>query len=108
MKRFLLFALTNVLVVVTVSLLVNLLGLRPYLTSRGLDYQALLIFCGIFGFAGSFISLQLSRWTAKMGMGVQVIDPDKPGGDFEARLVSRVRRLCSQAGLETLPEIGIY
>ena len=108
MKRFLIFAVTNILVVVTVSVLVNVLGLRPYLTQRGVDYQALLIFCALFGFAGSFISLQLSRWTAKRAMDVQLVNPDDPGGDFEVRLVARVRRLCQSANLETLPEIGIY
>jgi heat shock protein HtpX len=101
MKRFLLFALTNVLVVVTVSFVINLLGLRPYLSAQGINYESLLIFCAIFGFAGSFISLQMSRWTAKRGMGVQLVPADHP-------LVDRVRRLCQAAGLETLPEIGIY
>jgi len=108
MKRVLLFVLTNILVIVTVSLIINILGLRPYLSAQGIDYQSLLVFCALFGFAGSFISLQLSRWMAKRGMGVQVIDPASPGGDFEARLVARVQRLCQQAGLDTLPEIGIY
>ena len=108
MKRIFLFVLTNLLVVVTISLLVNLLGLRPYLSARGIDYQALLVFCLIWGFAGSFISLQLSRWTAKNAMGVQLIDPANPGGPGEARLVETVTALCQRAGLSTLPEIGIY
>lgn len=108
MKRVLLFVVTNILVIVVVDLIISLFGLKPYLNQNGIDYQALLIFCAIFGFAGSFISLQLSRWTAKRGMGVQVIDPNNPGGDFEARLVARVQRLCQQAGLDTLPEIGVY
>ncbi len=108
MKRFLLFLATNILVVVAISLIINILGLKPYLSNQGINYQSLLIFCALFGFAGSFISLQLSRWTAKRGMGVQLIDPQNPGGAFEAGLVARVQRLCQQAGLDTLPEIGIY
>lgn len=108
MKRFLLFIVTNLLVIVAISAVVQVLGLEPYLGARGIDYHALLIWCSLFGFGGAFISLQLSRWMAKRGMGVRLIDPERPGGSFEARIVERVRRLCSSAGLETLPEIGLY
>lgn len=108
MKRIFLFVAVNILVVLTISFLINLLGVRPYLSARGIDYQALLIFCSLFGFAGSFISLQLSRWTAKRAMGVELIDPDRPGGQQEERLVSLMRSLCQRAGLSPLPEIGIY
>src|SRR3972149_480527 len=108
MKRILLFLAVNMLVVLTVSFLVNLLGLAPALSSRGVGYQSLLIFCSLFGFAGAFISLQLSRWSAKMGMGIELIDPENPGGPRERRLVETVRGLCQRARLETLPEIGIY
>ena len=108
MKRFLLFVATNILVVLAISVLISVLGVKPYLTARGIDYQALLILSSIIGFAGAFISLQLSRWTAKTGMGVQLIDPKKPANSFESSLVARIQRLCDAAGLETLPEIGIY
>lgn len=108
MKRILLFFAVNLLVVLTVSLLLNVLGVRPYLSARGLDYGALLIFCAAFGFAGSFISLALSRWTAKTMMGVELIDPSRPGSDGEGLLVEKIRALSSQAGLGALPEIGIY
>ncbi len=108
MKRIFLFLAVNLLVVVTVSLLLNVLGIRPYLSARGLDYGALLVFCALFGFAGSFISLALSRWMAKTMMGVELIDPSRPGSDAEGLLVEKVRALSSQAGLGALPEIGIY
>lgn len=108
MKRIFIFILVNLLVVVTISLLMNLLGVRPYLSARGIDYQALLVFCSIFGFAGAFISLQLSRWTAKRAMGVELLDLQRPGGATESRLVETVSSLCQKAGLSTLPEIGIY
>ncbi|MDE2039991.1 MAG: protease HtpX [Elusimicrobia bacterium] len=108
MKRFMLFLLTNILVVVVISVLIDVLGARPYMTARGIDYHALLVFSAIVGFTGAFISLQMSRWMAKRGLGVRLIDPHNPGGDFEASLVARVQRLCQAAGLETLPEIGVY
>ena len=61
MKRIFLFMAVNVLVVVTISIVLNLLGVRPYLSHRGIDYQALMIFCLVWGMGGAFISLQLSR-----------------------------------------------
>ena len=108
MKRIMLFIMVNMLVVVTVSFLINLLGLAPYMTARGINYRSLLIFCSLFGFAGSFISLQLSRWTAKRAMGVELIDPKNPANSLERQLVETVTSLCQRAGLSTLPEIGIY
>ena len=108
MKRIFLFVAVNLLVILTVNFFVSLLGLRPYLDAQGVHYQSLLAFCAIFGFAGSFISLQLSRWMAKTTLGVQLIDPDRPDGPQEALLVQTVRDLSRQAGIRTLPEIGIY
>jgi heat shock protein HtpX len=84
------------------------LGLKPYLGARGIDYQSLLVFCPIMGFAGALISLSLSRWMAKTSMGVVLIDPQNPGGSEEARLVSRITELCRRAGLSHIPEIGVY
>lgn len=104
MKRVILFVLTNVLVVVTISLVMNLLGVKPYLTAYGLDYQALLIFCSIWGFAGSFISLAISKFMAKQFMGVKILDPHGQG----AELVNRVHRLAKAAGIEKMPEVGFY
>ncbi|MBI3551883.1 MAG: protease HtpX [Elusimicrobia bacterium] len=108
MKRVILFVLTNLLVIIAVSFIIDLLGLKPYLSMRGIDYQSLLIFCGIFGFAGSFISLQMSRWSAKTAMGVELIDPENPGGSTQREIVDLVRSLCTKHAIRTLPEIGIY
>ncbi|TBR17443.1 protease HtpX [bacterium] len=108
MKRIVLFMAVNMAVVLTISVLGNVLGVRPYLSARGIDYGALLMLCALWGFAGSFISLQLSRWMAKRAMGVQLIDPERPGGSAERSLVEKVRTLSMKAGIETLPEIGVY
>ena len=74
-KRVILFLLVNFLVMVTISVILNLLGVRPYLNQYGLNYTSLAIFCLIWGMAGSLISLALSRQMDKWTMGVQVIDP---------------------------------
>lgn len=107
-KRIVLFLAVNILVVVAISFLMNMLGVKPYLRANGIDYGSLLVFCAFMGFVGSFISLQISRFMAKMAMGVQLIDPENPGGPGERELVETVRSLCSRAGLRVLPEIGIY
>jgi len=106
-KRVVLFLLVNFLVVVTISVLLNLLGVRPYLNQYGLDYTSLAVFCLIWGMAGSFISLALSRQMAKWTMGVQVIDPQSPD-PAEQRLLQTVYQLAQSAGLRDMPEVGVY
>ncbi|MFW7378344.1 MAG: protease HtpX [Oligoflexus sp.] len=105
-KRIFFFALVNIGVIVTVSIVMSLLGIQPYLTQAGLNYESLLIFCLIWGMAGSFISLLISKKMAKWMMGVQIIDPNT-GGEY-GELVRTVHRLAKGAGLEKMPEVGVY
>lgn len=107
-KRIGLFLAVNLLVIATVSLTLNFLGIAPYLTARGIDYEALLLFCAVWGFAGSFISLALSRVMAKWMMGVKVLDPVRPGRAAYMRLVNRVEHFSRVAGLPVTPEVGVY
>lgn len=106
-KRIFLFLAVNFLVVLTISLILNLLGIRPYLTAQGLDYNSLAAFCLIWGMGGAFISLAISRLVAKWAMGVQVIDPNTTD-PAERELVDVVYRLARNAELRTMPQVGIY
>jgi heat shock protein HtpX len=106
-KRVALFLLTNFLVIVTITLMTSLLGLDKYLTANGIDYKALAILCAIWGTAGAFISLFISKWVAKSSMGVKVIDPQTATGDAR-RLLDIVYGLTRKTGLTTMPEVGIY
>ncbi|MFO1462332.1 MAG: protease HtpX [bacterium] len=106
-KRIVLFLAVNFLVVLTISVLLSLLGVKPYLTRYGLDYTSLAIFCLIWGMAGSLISLAISRQTAKWAMGVQVIDPQTSDPN-EQRLLQTVYHLAQSAGLRDMPQVGIY
>lgn len=106
-KRIFLFIIVNILTIVTISITLNVLGVRPYLNANGIDYQALLIFCGVVGFTGALFSLATSRIMAKMLMGVKVIDPSK-ASSAERELVATVHRLAQKAGLPGMPEVGIY
>jgi len=105
-KRIVLFLLTNILVVVTISVLLQVLGIRPYLTAQGIDYGNLIAFCLVWGMGGAFISLGLSRFMAKRMMGVQVIDPSTRDPEAQT-LVQTVHRLAQAAGLP-MPEVGMY
>ncbi len=108
MKRIFLFILTNIIVMVTVSVLLHVLGIGNYIKAGGIDYGALAAFCAVWGFVGAFISLAISRWMAKFSMNIQVIDPDNPQSQEERWLVERVHDLSRKAGLTHMPEVGYY
>jgi len=105
MKRIVLFLATNLAIVLVLSLTMRLLGVEPYLNEQGLNLQALLIFAAVMGFGGSFISLAISKWSAKKSMGVHVIEA--PANSTEFWLVETIRKHSRQAGIN-MPEVGIY
>lgn len=108
-KRIGYYLLTNILVLLTITIIFSLIGGRlNYIGPNGIDFTALLIVSAIIGFTGSFISLGLSRWMAKKMMGVHVIKPDGPMKDYEKYVVEKVHRLSRAAGLAHMPEVGIY
>lgn len=106
LKRWGLFLLTNILVVTTISIVLNLLGVTHYITAKGIDLKALATFALVWGFAGSIISLLISKQSAKWMMGVSVIDPKQPG-QYRA-LLDTVYMLARKAELPKMPEVGIY
>ncbi len=107
MKRIALFLATNLAIVIVLSITLRLLGVERILQANGidLDLNALLIFAAVFGFGGSFLSLALSKWTAKRMTGAQVIR--QPRNATEQWLFTTVRRLAQQAGIG-MPEVAIY
>ncbi|MEN2767090.1 protease HtpX [Ornithinibacillus xuwenensis] len=107
-KRIFYFLLSNILVLLTISIIFSVLPIGNYITSDGINFGALLLVSAIIGFTGSFISLAMSRWMAKKMMGVYVIDPSGPMNDYEKAVVEKVHRLSRAAGLMHMPEVGIY
>src|SRR3990167_885559 len=107
LKRVLLFVATNILVITTISIVTSALGLHGYLTAHGINYQSLIIFCSIWGMGGAFISLLMSKFVAKMAMGVVIINP-KTATRAELFLLDIVNSLSRKAGLHKIPEVGIY
>lgn len=106
-KRIFLFLAINFLVVITISIVLSILGVRPYLQAHGIDYKSLAIFCLIWGMGGAFISLGLSRIMAKWLMGVRIIQPQTSDPQMQ-KLVNMVHRLAQEANLPAMPEVGIY
>ena len=105
-KRVGLFLLTNILVLVTISIITSLLGVNRYFTAQGIDYNSLMVFCLIWGMGGAFISLWMSKFMVKMAMGVKIISPNESGQ--MGRLVHIVHGLARKAGLKKMPEVGYY
>ena len=103
-KRIFLFLAINCLVVLTISVVLSMLNIKPYLTTHGLDLQSLMLFCLIWGMVGALISLSLSRKMAKWLMRVELIDST----GTHAKLYHMVERLARDAGLPDTPEVGIF
>ncbi len=107
LKRIFLFLLTNILVIATISIVTTALGLHGYLTSYGLDYQQLAVFCAVWGMTGSLISLLLSKTMAKFALGVVTISP-KAATREERFLLEIVQTNTRRLQLPKMPEVGIY
>jgi len=105
MKRVVLFLLTNIAVLVVLSVVLNVLGVDRYLSENGLNVGMLLVFSLIVGFTGSFISLLISKPMAKWSTGAQVID--QPRDADEQWLLATVQRLANQAHIG-MPQVAIY
>ena len=107
MKRILLFLGTNIAVLAVLSITMRLLGIESLLDEQGvgLDMNALLIYAAVLGFSGSFISLLISKWTAKRLTGAKVIE--QASNETERWLINTVSRLAKQANIG-MPEVAVY
>jgi len=107
MKRIMLFILTNIAIMVVLSITLRLLGVDSILAENGsdLNIQALVILSGVIGFGGSFISLLMSKWMAKRMTGTVVIT--NPRSNMEKWLMSTVEKQAKIVGIK-MPEVGIF
>lgn len=106
-KRIFLFILVNFLVIFMVSIILSILNVKPFLTSQGLNYYSLMIFCLIWGMVGALISLSLSRIVAKKMMKIKIISSNSSHTE-EKKLYKMVEKLSKDAGLDNIPEVGIF
>ena len=105
MKRIFLFLVTNLAVIVVISVVLSLLGVNRYLYSRGLNLGSLLVFSLVVGFTGSIISLLMSKQMAKWSTGAYVIET--PSNGTEQWLLNTVAKLSNTAGIR-MPEVAVY
>jgi len=105
MKRILLFLVTNIAVMIVLSIVASVFGVDRFLTRNGLNLGQLLAFSAIFGMGGAFISLAMSKTIAKMSTGARVIT--QPSSAAEAWLLATVERQARTAGIR-MPEVAIY
>lgn len=105
MKRIVLFLVTNIAVLAVLTIIMQVFGIGQYLTQQGIDYRALLVFSAVIGFAGSIISLLISKPMAKWSTGARVIET--PQNEAERWLVTTVKRLADRAQIG-MPDVAIY
>jgi heat shock protein HtpX len=105
MKRILYFLVTNLAIMLVLSVTMRILGLEPYLNANGLELKNLLAFAAIMGFGGSFISLAISKWSAKRMSGAVVIEDAKT--PTEVWLIKTVRIQADMVGIK-MPEVAIF
>jgi len=105
MKRVFYFLVTNLAIVLVLSITMPLLGVEPFLNANGLNLNSLLIFAALMGFGGSFISLAISKWSAKrMSGAVTIENPKTPN---EIWLINIVRKQSQAVGIQ-MPEVAIF
>lgn len=105
LKRVGLFLLTNLLVIVTVGIIMNII--MPMFGIQVQGWMGLAVFCGVFGMTGAFISLAISRWMAKRAYNIHLIGQNEQ--NYELReIYAMVAKLSRQAGLPQVPEVGVY
>jgi heat shock protein HtpX len=105
MKRIVLFLLTNLAVMLVLSITASLLGVNRYLSANGLNMGMLLAFSALIGFGGSFISLLMSKQIAKWSTGAHVIGT--PQTADEQWLIATVKRFADKAGIG-MPEVAVF
>lgn len=105
LKRIVLFLITNLAILVVISIILSIFNFQPYLNKYGINYQALLIFALIFGFTGSLISLFLSKWMAIHAYSIQILK--NPTTELESWLLNVVKKLAMQSQI-SMPDVGIY
>src|SRR5579875_283100 len=105
MKRIVLFLLTNIAILAMLTLIVRLTGIDAWLAARGMNLASLLVLAAIFGFAGSLLSLAMSKWMAIRSLGVQRIE--QPASAGEQWLLQTIHGLAQRVGVGQ-PEVGIF
>ena len=104
-KRIFWFLTVNIAVLSLISLILSFFNTQNYFAANDVDYQSLLVFSAIIGFAGSFISLWISKWMAKRVYKIIIID--NPANAEQKWLLERVDFYAKKMSIP-MPEVGVY
>lgn len=109
-RRIFFFLLTNIAILLLLGIVLTLVGFffPELLSQTGNSFGGLLIYAAIFGFAGSFISLWISRWMAKSAYGIVLLDRTSASRDAKLELVWNTVERIAQANHIAMPEVGYY
>ena len=108
-KRIFFFLLTNAAVLILLSGVMFLINIFfPGILDAGGGMWAIIIYAVVFGFAGSFISLWISRWMAKRSYNIVLLDRQSAGSDSKLQLVWDTVERIAQANNIQMPEVGYY
>jgi heat shock protein HtpX len=105
MKRIVLFLVTNLAVMIVLSITLSVLGVDKFMSAQGLNVGMLLVFSAVVGFGGAIISLLMSKMMAKWSTGAQVINGTE--NTDAAWLIATVHKLSERAGI-SMPEVAVY
>jgi heat shock protein HtpX len=105
MKRIFYFLVTNLAIILVLSITMRLLGVEPFLNANGLNLNSLLIFATVMGFGGAFISLAISKWSAKQMSGAVTIE--NPKTPDEIWLMNIVKKQSQAVDIQ-MPEVAIF
>ena len=105
MKRIVLFLVTNLAIMLVLSVTLSVLGVDKFMSAQGLNLGMLLVFSLVVGFGGAFISLLISKPMAKWSTGAQLIDGSE--GTTQFWLVNTVKTLAERANIG-MPEVAMY
>jgi heat shock protein HtpX len=104
MLRIVLFLATNLAVLVMAGIAMTVLTALGVIPPDA-PYLSMLIWCALFGFGGSILSLAMSKKIAKISTRARVIDT--PSNEVEQWLVRTVERQAKAAGIG-MPEIAVF
>ncbi len=106
-KRIFFFALTNIAVLALLSVVMAVIGyFFPWILEQWGGMVSMLIYAGVIGFGGAFISLLISRWSAKRMYNIQLIDSDIH--DEKLQVVWNIVQKIALENNISMPEVGYY
>ncbi len=106
-SRLLLWGAVNIGIMIMINIVLEVLGVRPYIEANGINYQSLMIMCLVWGSVGSLISLLTSKWMAKRFYRMKLIDERTTNAE-ERWVFNTVQNLARGANLPKMPEVAIY